>query len=220
MVEMCQEVQMKTIEEPLSTADQDLRNSEDRMLAERMKQGDEGALEKLFRRHAGILRIVASRIVYNDSDVDDLISELMHEVWGKIGDYDESKGNVLGWLITIMRRRAIDRGRRRQAYLSATDRFEIEVVQGERQHQRCDIGEVSDKDRHRRVLELLHGVKIPDAQRECLLLHYMENMSQRQIARHLRIPLGTVKTRIELGFAVIRTLVLTDKVFTPETDGT
>ena len=68
----------------------------------------------------------------------------------------------------------------------------------------------SGEDRHTRLKELVYSVLIPDEQRECLLLHWFEAMSQRDIAEKLHIPLGTIKTRLELGFNTLSELVCRD----------
>ncbi|MEI9895792.1 MAG: sigma-70 family RNA polymerase sigma factor [Chthoniobacter sp.] len=99
----------------------------DEQLMTRIRGGDETALSTLLRRHQGILRTVISRVVHNDADVDDLVQEVMTETWNRCQSYEETKGKVLGWLVTMARRRAIDRVRRRQAYDRAEERLRLHV---------------------------------------------------------------------------------------------
>src|SRR5437868_6068851 len=80
----------------------------DEQLMENIQQGDETALGLLHRRHQALLRKIISRIVSNDYDVDELVQECLLEVWRRAANYDPVKGQALGWLVTLARRRAID----------------------------------------------------------------------------------------------------------------
>jgi len=61
------------------------------------KHGDEQALYTLHRRHQALLRKIISRIIPNDSDVDELVQESLLEVWRHAANYDPSKGQAVGW---------------------------------------------------------------------------------------------------------------------------
>jgi RNA polymerase sigma-70 factor (ECF subfamily) len=99
----------------------------DEQLMTLIKAGDEAALATIYRRHRPMLRTVIARVVHIDADVDDLLQELFVEVWNRAQTYEEEKGKVLGWLITMARRRAIDRIRRRQAYARAEERLRLQT---------------------------------------------------------------------------------------------
>jgi RNA polymerase sigma-70 factor (ECF subfamily) len=121
------------------------------------------------------------------------------QVWDRAETYSHCKGKLLSWLSTVARRRAIDRVRQSCAYRRATDRFEIvsrhpdkeisETHPVEHEAQQNDVRQLID-----RQLDLL-----PSQQREAICLAYLEGHSQREIASITHTPLGTVKTRIELG---------------------
>ena len=99
----------------------------DEQLMARIQARDEAALSAMYHRHTPILRTVISRVVHNESDVEDLLQEVFLEMWNRAQSYDETKGKVLGWLVTLARRRAIDRVRRRQAYARAEERLRLET---------------------------------------------------------------------------------------------
>ncbi|MEP6668232.1 MAG: sigma-70 family RNA polymerase sigma factor [Chthoniobacter sp.] len=179
----------------------------DEQLMARVRGGDEAALSTLIRRHQGVLRTVIARVVHNDADVDDLVQEAMIETWNRCQSYDEKKGKVLGWLVTMARRRAIDRVRRRQAYDRAEERLRLHV---ESSGQATDASgadeEVMTSDRAKILEQMLHT--LPEAQREAIQLAFYNGLSQREISAKTGIPLGTIKTRLELAVRKLRASVL------------
>ena len=178
----------------------------DEQLMERIQQGDEDALAALHRRHDGLLRAVISRMIFDSHDVDELVQECLLEVWRHAANYEVGKGRALGWIVTLVRRRSIDRIRRKMAYGRAQERFRDEVAAD------CDAAfaradeEVAESDRAEAVSRLLS--KLPDPQQQAVHFAFYRGMTQRQIAAHTGIPLGTIKTRIELAMRKLRSAVL------------
>lgn len=177
----------------------------DEELMARIQQQDEQALGAMYERHARLLRTVISHVVNNDQDVDDLTQEVFLEFWNQAAHYDPAKGKVLGWIVTLARRRAIDRVRRRQAYSRAAERMRTEV-QPESMASESVEEDVMASD----AGEILQRIvtHLPDAQRDAIQLAYYQGLSQRQIAAKTGIPLGTIKTRIELAVGKVRNAIL------------
>ena len=167
-----------------------------------IQQGDEAALATLYRRHTAILRTVIARVVHIDADVDDLLQEVFLEIWKRAQTYDESKGKVLGWVITMARRRAIDRVRRRQAYARAEERLRLQSEADQTAHYHVEE-DAAASERAAMLKQTL--ATLPDAQREALQLAFYQGLSQRQIAAKTGVPLGTIKTRLELAVRKLRT---------------
>jgi RNA polymerase sigma-70 factor (ECF subfamily) len=179
----------------------------DEQLMARIQARDEGALAALYRRHTPLLRTVIARVVHNEHDVDDLLQEVFLELWNRVDHYDQAKGKALGWIVTLARRRAIDRIRRRQAYARAEERLRLETEQEPQQTRHNGVEEdVNAADRAEIFQRLL--ATLPVAQREALQLAYFRGLSQREIAAKTGIPLGTIKTRLELAVRKIRTAIL------------
>jgi len=176
----------------------------DEQLMERIQKGDETALAVLSRRHHALIRTVISRMISNDHDVDELVQECLLEVWRHAANYHAEKGKVLGWIVTLARRRTIDRIRRKTAYSRAQDRFR-EESDCEAAHAGADE-EASQNDRAEEVSRLI--AKLPEAQQVVVRLTFYQGMSQRQIAAQTGIPLGTIKTRLELAQRKLRAAVL------------
>ena len=77
------------------------------------------ALTELYGRHNKRLRATIDGVVHEESEADDVLQEIFLQVWEEAGRYSSKAGKPLGWMVTIARRRAIDRLRRRQAYSRA-----------------------------------------------------------------------------------------------------
>ena len=156
------------------------------------------ALAALYDRYCGVLKALIMRIVHNEAEADDLLQEIYMELWNHAQNYSEDKGKPLGWMVTLTRRRSIDRLRKRQSYARAEERLQQETEQQPDAwvHNTVDHDlELSDL---RRVLqEIIAG--LPPAQQQAIDLAFFKGMSQREIAAHTNIPLGTIKTRLELG---------------------
>lgn len=178
----------------------------DEQLMQHIQRGEEAALSILHRRHHTLIRTIISRMMTNDHDVDELIQDCLLEVWRHSTNYNVEKGRALGWIVTLVRRRTIDRIRRKTAYGRAQDRFREETIhETEATHSGADE-EAVRTDRAQIVTQLIS--KLPAPQQEAVCLAYYRGMTQRQIASHTKTPLGTVKTRLELGLRKLRAAVL------------
>jgi RNA polymerase sigma-70 factor, ECF subfamily len=168
-----------------------------------IKDRDESALAELHRRHAPLLRSVVSRVMNNEADIDDLIQEIFVELWNRADSYSEQKGKALGWIVTLARRRAIDRLRKKQAYQRAEERLHLEPMSWIHHGPDEDAGTTDLSGIFKKLL-----TQLPEAQRQALHLSYYCGMSQREIAAQTGIPLGTIKTRLELALRKVRNAVV------------
>jgi len=175
------------------------KEESDEELMTRVACGDSKALEGLFDRHAGVIKSVIFKIIHNEAEAEDVLMEVFFEAWNGAAKYSAEKGKALGWLVTMARRRGIDRLRKRQSYSRATDRFQVEV---EHDPEAWISGRDPDGNTERadvRAFIRARMQELPVFQREAIEYAFFKGMSQREIAAHTGIPLGTIKTRIELG---------------------
>ena len=171
---------------------------EDAALMHAIAGRDPEALSALYDRYSGILKALVIRVIHDEAEADDLLQEIFMQIWRQASNYSQKKGQALGWIVTLTRRRAIDRLRKRQAYHRVTERLELET---EHQpdawlHNRIDDDILQDDLRQflRQRIEAL-----PALQRQAIDLAFFKGMSQREIALYTNTPLGTIKTRLELG---------------------
>jgi RNA polymerase sigma-70 factor, ECF subfamily len=176
----------------------------DEELMERIQKEDSQALEVLYRRHSSTLRAVIVRVLHNEHSSDDLLQEVFLEIWRLANRYSQEKGKALGWMITLTRRRAIDRLRREQAYFRVEERFQKETEQQPEAWTHTRVEEDIEASDMRRILERILRT-LPAAQKAAVELAFYKGMSQREIATYTKIPLGTIKTRLELGVRKIAT---------------
>ena len=156
------------------------------------------ALKALYGRHGERLRSVVGKVVHEPADADDVLQDILLQIWKEARHYSAKAGRPLGWLVTLARRRAIDRLRRGQAYSRAKERFTDQMpalMPIAAQRRSNDEYAQSDMrkflERHIRALPLFQG--------EAVRLAFFNGLSHREIAAATRTPLGTVKTRLELG---------------------
>lgn len=167
-----------------------------------IQAGDPDALSQLYDRYNGIVKALILRIIHNDTEADDLLQEVFLEIWNQAKNFSAQKGKPLGWMVTLTRRRSIDALRKKQAYARAEERLQGEPeLQPLAWVQNTTADDIRSGDTRALIAKVLSS--LPEAQQQVIDLAFFRGMSQREIAAHTNIPLGTVKTRLELGLKKI-----------------
>ena len=165
-------------------------------LMEAVVRRDSDAMAAIYERYESTLRAVILSVLREEGEADDVLHDVFIQLWNHADRFVAEKG-LHGFLVTLARRRALDRLRRRLAYRRATDRLETQMK-----------AEFHDKIRGRQakptnfdLSELLWRMirLLPEPQQEVVQLTFFEGMSQREIAAEKSIALGTVKTRLQLA---------------------
>lgn len=174
----------------------------DEALMASIQERDPEALAALYDRYSGILKSLIMGVIHNDAEADDLLQEIFMEIWNQAAHYSAQKGKPLGWIVTLTRRRSIDRLRKKQAYARAEERLQNETEQQpDAWVHNSTEDDIEISDTRRLILGILKN--LPPAQRDAIDLAFYHGMSQREIAAKTGIPLGTIKTRLELGLKKI-----------------
>lgn len=198
--------QVEAPRQPIAVTHRAPGEQSDEELMDRIQERDERALEILIKRYQAMLRSVVGRMISNDQDVTDVVEEVFLGVWNQASNFDTSKGKAIGWIITMARRRAIDRVRRCQAYNRAEMRFRVSTETGTSHFAGDDVElEAANSDTAAMFREMLSS--LPPAQSAVVKMAFFRGLSQREIARETGIPLGTIKTRLELGVKKLRVAV-------------
>jgi RNA polymerase sigma-70 factor (ECF subfamily) len=167
-----------------------------------IQAGDPDALSQLYDRYSGIVKALILRIIHNNSEADDLLQEVFMEIWNQAKNFSAQKGKPLGWMVTLTRRRAIDALRKKQAYSRAEEGLRAQPEQQPDAWVKNVTQEEIESGDTRAVMAKVIS-SLPEAQQQVIDLAFFQGMSQREIAAHTNIPLGTVKTRLELGLKKI-----------------
>jgi RNA polymerase sigma-70 factor, ECF subfamily len=163
---------------------------------------DPDALSHLYDRYNGIIKALILRIIHNDAEADDLLQEVFMEIWNQAKNFSAAKGKPLGWMVTLTRRRAIDALRKKQAYARAEEGLRTQTEQQPDAWVRnVTQEEIESGDTRSLMAKVIRS--LPEAQQQVIELAFFQGMSQREIAANTNIPLGTVKTRLELGLKKI-----------------
>jgi RNA polymerase sigma-70 factor, ECF subfamily len=165
-------------------------------LMEAVGRRESDAIQEIYKRYEPTLRSVIQSVLHDEGETDDTLNDVFLQLWDQAERFDAAKG-LHGFLVTIARRRALDRLRGRLAYRRATDRFETEVKATYAEEKRAHDFQLPNSD----LAALLQGVigNLPLSQQEVINLTFYEGLSQREIAARRSIALGTVKTRLQLA---------------------
>lgn len=159
-------------------------------------RGDRLALGRLYDRHAPWLLALGVRMLGDRNEAEDVLHDVMVEVWKHAGDYDPERATVRTWIILRMRSRCLDRLRAApHARWQSMSEREDEVM-GARE---VGLDDRVDAGRLRGVLAAL-----PDDQRAVIVLGFFDGLSSSEIADELHIPIGTVKSRVRSAMIKLR----------------
>ncbi|HEY3020249.1 MAG TPA: sigma-70 family RNA polymerase sigma factor [Solirubrobacteraceae bacterium] len=172
----------------------------DEELMQLVRRGEAPAFEVLYDRHAAAAFSLAYRMVGTRSTAEDVVQEAFLAFWRANARYDRARGSVRTWILGIVHNRAIDalrRGtvhdRRRASDEGLEERFAAA--------ERTEV-EVARRDEAREVRSALET--LPAEQLRVIELAYFGGFSQSEIAAMLETPVGTVKGRMRLGLAKMR----------------
>ena len=155
------------------------------------------ALESIYKRYESLLRAVILNVIRDESEVDDVLHDVLLQVWEQGHRYNPNEKGLRGLLVTLARRRAFDRLRRKAAYRRATENLKTDTDNP----LTFETANISSEVEVNDLSKLLNRViqELPEAQKEVIDLTFFKGMSQREIAAKRQISLGTVKTRLHLA---------------------
>jgi RNA polymerase sigma-70 factor (ECF subfamily) len=171
---------------------------EDGELLRRMATGDSAALAAFYDRHAPRVLGLLVRLVADRAEAEDLLQQVFFEVWTRAGQFDPTRSSPTTWLLLIARSRGLDRARRRSVTVGLAGVAEPVT--------RAEVGaELERSETGQQVAAAL--ARLPEEQRQAILLAFHGGLTHEEIARQLGLPLGTVKSRIRIGMQRLRELL-------------
>lgn len=160
---------------------------------------DQNALSELYGRYGRAVYSLAYRVVQNNTLAEEVTQDTFLKVWNQPESWDPVRGKLISWLLTIARYTAIDRLRREQRRPMGAPLDDILELVGKREF----IDDPAWQDG--RLLRTLID-RLPPDQIEVIELGFYQGMTHNDMAEHLKLPLGTVKTRVRLGLQKLKTM--------------
>jgi len=165
---------------------------------------DRNAFESLFDHYAPLIRAYSlAREPGADLVADELVQEVMTRVWLKADKYNIKLANLNTWIFTLARNCRIDYLRRNSRYATEIDPTDIfNNIEDE------GPGPFHLVQQSRAEESIREGLKqLPPEQAEILTKVYLEGKSHQQASEDLKLPLGTVKSRVRLALKKLEGLV-------------
>ena len=180
-------------------------SAEDAELLRRIRSADPVAFESLYDLYGSVAYGVALRITLDEALAQDVVQDAFIAVWRHAADYDPGRGSLKTWLLAIVHHSAVDELRKRRSVQSLPDEHDeppaaltLPDVWGQ-VSSRLDASHVRDA-----------FARLPEAQREVLLLAYYQGLTSEAIAEKTHAPLGTVKSRMRLGLQRLRRALIAE----------
>jgi RNA polymerase sigma-70 factor, ECF subfamily len=175
----------------------------DEELLARIGTNDQEALGLLFQRYARVVRSIATRILKNATEAEDVVQDLFLYIQRKCSSFDSSKSSAGSWIVHMAYQRAIERRR----YLVTRHFYNREDLQ---ESASGVVGNTTVENDYsaeavfgRNGLEKILGSLSPD-QRETLRLHFFEGYTLAEISAKLGQPLGNVRHHYYRGLDRLR----------------
>jgi RNA polymerase sigma-70 factor, ECF subfamily len=183
------------------------------LLVRRCVGGDTSAWEEIVQRHHRRIYNICYRFSGNSDDAQDLTQEVFIKMYRTLNSYDSGKGAFMTWVTTMTRNLLVDHFRK-----GKQDRITDSLDAAPSEHE--DAMPLSDRIadpglppdarvQSRETQETVHQAlqKLSPELREAVILRDLQDMDYREIAGALKVPEGTVKSRINRGRAELARLL-------------
>ena len=188
------------------TAEQQAEQDALRMLVSRCMAGDQSAWQQMVQGQHKRVYGICYRFTGSQSDAEDMTQDVFLKVYRNLASFDGTKGSFGTWITTLTRNMLVDQFRRTKLE-RATDSLDVGVAgledDGPTHAERLADTRPS-QEQHYAGLELKAKIqeallKLSPELREAVILRDLEDMDYKEIALVLKIPEGTVKSRISRG---------------------
>ncbi len=165
-----------------------------------LKEKNETGFHYLYDHYSGALYGIILRIVQSKEYTEEVIQDVFVKIWNSIHQYDASKGRFYTWIINIARNTAID-------YLKSKG-FQNELKNQplpDFVYNTTELSTVNNSSDYIGFTNVLEGLETD--KQELIDLAYYQGYTQHEISEKLKIPLGTVKTKMRNALMKLRDLL-------------
>jgi RNA polymerase sigma-70 factor (ECF subfamily) len=168
-------------------------------LLSQVAEGDQTAFGHLYDQCSGRVLGLVRRLLKDSAQSEEVTQEIFLEVWQNAKRYDPAKGSATTWILTMSHRRAVDRIRSSQSTRDRDTKIGLRDMETEYD----SVSEsVEIRVEHERVGQAL--LRLTELQRQAVTLAYYGGYSHSEVAEMLKVPIGTVKTRLRDGMIRLR----------------
>ena len=183
------------------------------MLVRRCIAGDVVAWEEIVQRYNRRIYNICYRFAGSGDDAQDLTQEVFIKMFRTLSSYDVERGAFMTWVTTITRNLLVDHFRKSkqdrmtESLDTTPSEHEEAMPLSEKIEDKAPAADASVQSREAR--ELIHGAlqKLSPELREAVILRDLQDMDYKDIATVLKVPEGTVKSRINRGRAELARLL-------------
>jgi RNA polymerase sigma-70 factor (ECF subfamily) len=172
----------------------------DEDILERLLARDENTFRSVIDTHGSSVFGIASRVLADPNLAEEVAQDTFVALWRRPGAFDPERGSLRSFLLVVARNKAVDLVRKEEARKRATESLLQEAASAS--DTPADGERIEDREEIRRALSQLSLV-----QREAIVLAYFGGRTYREVARELKIPEGTAKTRLRDGLVRLRALL-------------
>lgn len=161
-------------------------------------QGRSDAFRRLYEAEAARMLGISLRILRRRALAEEAVHDAFISIWNHAGRYQPSLGSPRSWMQTILRNRALNilRG---EARTDLTETLEPFDVASDDESPEAVVERLSEAEALRHCLQRLEA-----APRQAVVLAYVQGLSHGEIAERLRMPLGTIKSRIRRSLLALK----------------
>jgi RNA polymerase sigma-70 factor (ECF subfamily) len=179
----------------------------------RVCDGSEAAFKLLISPVTARAHAVAFSIIRDRSLAEDAVQDALADIWRSRRSFRPELSSPRAWILTVVRRRAVDRVRREEAQRSTLRKAaQLHALWGEIDPTSVD-DDVLRWESYRQVERLLGC--LPPEQLDVIRRMYFIGQTGQDIARQTGVPLGTVKSRVRLAMRRLRRELQPDIAFRP-----
>jgi RNA polymerase sigma-70 factor (ECF subfamily) len=179
-------------------SDEVLPVSQNDLLA-RVAEGDQEAFGQLYDEIAPRVLGLIRRLLRDSAQSEEVAQEVFLEIWQTATRYDANKGGASTWILTMAHRRAVDRVRSSQSTRVRDTRIGIRDFPTEYDSVAESVEVRLESERVQQAL-----LRLTELQRQAISLAYYGGYSNSEVAEMLKVPIGTVKTRLRDGMIRLR----------------
>ena len=183
------------------------------LLVRRCISGDAAAWEEIVQRYNRRIYNICYRFAGSADDAQDLTQEVFIKMYRTLNSYDVDRGAFMTWVTTVTRNLLVDHFRK-----TKQDRLTDSLDTTSSDHEDAmplgeqipDRGPAPDSNvRSREARDVVHQAlqKLSPELREAVILRDLQDMDYKEIATVLKVPEGTVKSRINRGRAELARLL-------------